>query len=65
MTASSELGWHVPLSDIRVDDELTDAVLETVRSGWWSMGPRVEELEGEFAAFCGAPHAVAVANGTA
>src|SRR5690348_13339685 len=29
------------------------------------MGPRVEELEREFAAFCGAPHAVAVANGTA
>ena len=65
MTASSELGWRVPLSDIRVDDELADAVLETVRSGWWSMGPRVEELEREFAAFCGAPHAIAVANGTA
>jgi dTDP-4-amino-4,6-dideoxygalactose transaminase len=65
LTASSELGWRVPLSDIRVDDELADSVLETVRSGWWSMGPRVEELEREFAAFCGAPHAIAVANGTA
>src|SRR5256886_7432942 len=40
-------------------------MLETVRSGWWSMGPRVEEFEREFAAFCGAPHAIAVANGTA
>jgi dTDP-4-amino-4,6-dideoxygalactose transaminase len=59
------LSWHVPLSNIRVDDELADAVLETVRSGWWSMGPRVEEFEREFADFCGAPHAVAVANGTA
>jgi dTDP-4-amino-4,6-dideoxygalactose transaminase len=65
VTASTESRWRVPLSDIRVDDELADAVLETVRSGWWSMGPRVEELEREFADFCGAPHAIAVANGTA
>ena len=61
----SEYRWRVPLSDIQVDDELVDAVLDTVRSGWWSMGPRVAELEREFAAFTGADHAVAVANGTA
>ena len=61
----SESRWRVPLSDIVIDNELADAVLETVRSGWWSMGPRVEELEREFAAFCGAPYALAVANGTA
>jgi dTDP-4-amino-4,6-dideoxygalactose transaminase len=65
VTTSSELRWRVPLSDIHVDDEIADAVLETVRSGWWSMGPRVEELEREFAAFCDAPYAIAVANGTA
>src|SRR4051812_26453122 len=29
------------------------------------MGPRVEELEAEFARFCRAEHALAVANGTA
>jgi dTDP-4-amino-4,6-dideoxygalactose transaminase len=62
---SSETRWRVPLSDLRVDDELSDAVLEVVRSGWWSMGPRVEELEREFAEFCGAGEAVAVASGTA
>jgi dTDP-4-amino-4,6-dideoxygalactose transaminase len=61
----SESRWQVPLTDVTVDDELVGAVLETVRSGWWSMGPRVEEFEQEFAAFCGARHAVAVANGTA
>ena len=61
----SESRWRVPLSDIVIDNEIADAVLETVRSGWWSMGPRVEELEREFAAFCGAPYALAVANGTA
>jgi dTDP-4-amino-4,6-dideoxygalactose transaminase len=63
--AAVESRWRVPLSDIIVDDELADAVMETLRSGWWSMGPRVDEFERAFAAFCGAPHALAVANGTA
>jgi dTDP-4-amino-4,6-dideoxygalactose transaminase len=57
--------WQVPLSDVVVDDDLVDAALETFRSGWWSMGPRVEALEQEFAAFCRAEHAFAVASGTA
>ncbi len=63
--AAVESRWRVPLSDIIVDDELADAVLETLRSGWWSMGPRVNEFERAFAELCGAPHALAVANGTA
>jgi dTDP-4-amino-4,6-dideoxygalactose transaminase len=61
----NEHRWRVPLADVVVDDEVVDAALETLRSGWWSMGPRVEEFEGEFARFCGAGHAVAVANGSA
>jgi dTDP-4-amino-4,6-dideoxygalactose transaminase len=61
----TETRWRVPLSDVTVDDELVEAVLAVVRSGWWSMGPRVEEFEREFASFCGAEHAIAVANGTA
>ena len=65
MRTSPPARWLVPLSDLTVDDELADAVLDVVRSGWWSMGPRVEEFEREFAAFCGAGEAVAVANGTA
>jgi dTDP-4-amino-4,6-dideoxygalactose transaminase len=55
----------VPLSDVLVDDEIEDAVVQTLRSGWWSSGPRVAELEHEFARFSGARHALAVANGTA
>jgi dTDP-4-amino-4,6-dideoxygalactose transaminase len=57
--------WRVPLSDVQVDDELLDAVRETLASGWWSMGPRVAELEAAFSSQVGAPHALAVANGTA
>src|SRR5580765_6168910 len=58
-------GWQVPLADVPVGEELVDGVLAVVRSGWWSMGPRVEEFEQAFAEFTGASHAIAVANGTA
>jgi dTDP-4-amino-4,6-dideoxygalactose transaminase len=57
--------WVVPLSDVLVDDELERAATDVVRSGWWSMGPRVAEFERAFAELTGAKHAFAVANGTA
>lgn len=57
--------WRVPLSDVLVDDELLDAARETLSSGWWSMGPRVADLEAEFARQTGSPHALAVSSGTA
>lgn len=56
--------WNVPLSDIAVDHEIEQAVTDVIRSGWWSMGPRVHEFEQEFARFCGSKAAVAVSNGT-
>ena len=31
--------------------EIERAALEAVRSGWWSMGPRVQAFEAEFAAW--------------
>jgi perosamine synthetase len=40
-------------------------VTETLRSGWWGMGPRVAEFEERFARYTGAAHAVAVNSGTA
>ncbi len=63
--ADSGARWRVPLADVLVDSEIDDAVTDVVRSGWWSMGPRVEEFESELAAFCGTRSAIAVANGTA
>jgi dTDP-4-amino-4,6-dideoxygalactose transaminase len=56
--------WAVPLSDVDISDELASAVRDTLVSGWWSMGPKVAELEREFASLCGTGHALAVANGT-
>jgi dTDP-4-amino-4,6-dideoxygalactose transaminase len=57
--------WAVPLADVIVGPELLDAARKTLESGWWSMGPRVEEFETEFAAVCECEHAIAVANGSA
>ena len=56
---------RVPLSDLALDDELLAAVQETIASGWWSMGPIVDEFEQAFARFCDVPHAIAVSSGTA
>jgi dTDP-4-amino-4,6-dideoxygalactose transaminase len=53
------------LSDVEGDDALVDAATAAIRSGWWSSGPRVLELEEHLARFTRAPHALAVANGTA
>lgn len=40
-------------------------MVETLRSGWITSGPRVQELEERFAAYIGARHALAVSSGTA
>lgn len=41
-----------------------EAVLEVLRSGWVSQGPRVAEFERKFAEYVGAHHAVAVTSCT-
>jgi len=40
-------------------------VVETLRSGWLSAGPRTEEFEGEFRGYTGAPAALALNSCTA
>src|SRR3954467_13536525 len=59
------MSWRVPLADVVITDDDLAAGMETYRSGWLSMGPRTEDLEAAFAAYTGARHALAVANGTA
>jgi len=44
--------------------EIDAAIARVLDSGRYILGPEVEALEREFADFVGAPHAVAVANGT-
>jgi dTDP-3-amino-3,4,6-trideoxy-alpha-D-glucose transaminase len=45
-------------------DELRAAVARVLDSGRFILGPEVEAFEREMAAYCGASHAVGVANGT-
>jgi len=55
----------VPIARPHFGEEEALATAETVRSGWVGQGPKVAELERAFAAYVGAPHAVAVSNCTA
>jgi dTDP-4-amino-4,6-dideoxygalactose transaminase len=57
--------WSIPLADVLVDDELVQRAADVLRSGWWTMGPRVDEFEQAFARACEANHAFAVSSGTA
>ena len=48
----------------RLGDSLTRAIAEAVDGGQWILGPQVQRLEEQLAAFAGVKHAVACANGT-
>lgn len=43
--------------------EIDAAVARVLASGWFILGPEVEAFEAEWAAYCGAGHAVGLANG--
>ena len=44
-------------------DELKVAFAKVLDSGWYILGEEVKAFEEEFAAYCGATHAVGVSNG--
>src|SRR6476646_7524671 len=48
-----------------IGEEEIQEVVETLRSGWLTTGPRAARLEKEFGEYVGAPHAVAVNSATA
>jgi dTDP-4-amino-4,6-dideoxygalactose transaminase len=55
----------IPVFDLVLTREELEAVAQTLRSGWLTMGPRTLEFEAEFADSIGARHAVAVSSCTA
>jgi len=55
------LDLHAPYVELR--DEINAAINRVVNSGWYILGPEVEEFENDFAAYCEASHCVGVANG--
>jgi dTDP-4-amino-4,6-dideoxygalactose transaminase len=56
---------EIPLARPVLGEEEEAAVLEVLRSGQLSLGPRVPAFEQAFAAWLGAAHACAVSSGTA
>jgi perosamine synthetase len=54
----------IPLAQPVLGAEEEQLVLEVLRSGHLSLGPRIPAFEEHFAAFVGAPHASAVSSGT-
>lgn len=58
----------VPFLDYRLTnqahfDEYLDAARRVLESGWYVLGKEVDAFESEYAAWCGSPHCVGVANG--
>src|SRR6056297_3252430 len=58
----------IPFLDLRaayleLKLEIDAAVARVLDSGWYILGPEVEAFESEWAAYCGADHAVGLANG--
>ena len=55
----------IPLSAPDITEIEIEAVVSVLRGSRLSLGPKMEEFEHAFAAYAGAPHAVAVSSGTA
>ena len=60
----SSPGAMIPVARPYINEEEEHGVLEVLRSGWVTQGPRVAEFEDKFAAYVGCGHAVAVSSCT-
>ncbi len=63
--AATEAFPELPLFDLRLEEQDFQAVAETLRSGWLTLGPRTAAFEEAFANHLGARHAIAVSSCTA
>jgi perosamine synthetase len=55
----------IPFARPDIGEEEIAAVVDTLRSGWLSMGPKTVAFERAFAATVGAPHGISVSSATA
>jgi dTDP-4-amino-4,6-dideoxygalactose transaminase len=63
--AASDAFPELPLFDLQLQPRDLEAVAETLRSGWLTLGPRTAEFERAFADQLGARHAIALSSCTA
>ncbi len=59
------MSWAIPLTDVRIEEEEIEAVLQCLRGGWLTMGPLTQEFEQALAELYDVPYAIAVSSGTA
>jgi perosamine synthetase len=64
MSTSTPVKHFVPIAKPFIGQEEETAVVDALRSGWLSQGPRVAEFEKQFAAYVGTKHAIAVSSCT-
>jgi len=55
----------IPFFKPYIGEEEERAVIEVLRSGWLTTGPKVMQFESAFAEYCGAKHAIALSSCTA
>lgn len=58
------MSYKIPLFDLNYGAEEIQALTDTIKDNWISMGPRCEAFETEFAALLAAPYALTVDNCT-
>jgi perosamine synthetase len=64
MSVTISVKQSIPIARPYVGQEEEQAVIQSLRSGWLSQGPRVVEFEKQFAQYVGAKHAIAVSSCT-
>lgn len=55
----------IPIAKPDITNDEIQAVMETMKSGWVTQGKKVQELEQQFAKYCGTKHGIATNTGTA
>jgi len=63
--AFSKRSDFLPFSRPTIRQVEIDEVVDTLRSGWITTGPKAERFEKDFAAYTGFPHALALSSATA
>lgn len=55
----------IPFSPPHIDEDAIEAVVETLRSGWITTGPKTKQFEKEISAYCGAQATLCLNSATA
>jgi len=55
----------IPFSPPHVDDEIINEIVDTIKSGWWTTGPKTKLFEKKIAEYCNCQSVLAVNSATA